>query len=193
METIGAAFIGISASDWAYNVMQGNYDNVTLDTEGQNMMFGWLFGDDNRTMDEMGAALEQHMVKAQATITWQDIPFGPDHAPAMAALLGPNPQCIAAVVYEQPTRHAYALADGRYAIVTTTQYGYSSHVTLYPDYATYQQTWNATLAAVPDVEGGIRRGTCPGTREKPVNGACSHCGYTQVFIVGRSKGLLEPH
>lgn len=42
--------------------------NVTLDTEGQHMMLGWLFGDDNRTVDEMGAALESHIIETPAVV-----------------------------------------------------------------------------------------------------------------------------
>ena len=85
-----------------------------------------------------------------------EIPYGPDHASRLRALLGDDfaRRVIATCIYEQPARTGYALADGRYAIVTTTTYGLSSKVTIFPDRAAYDAAWNGLLDDVRDPETG---------------------------------------
>jgi hypothetical protein len=81
-----------------------------------------------------------------------EIPFGPDYRTQLDKLLGSNPRNINNAIYEQPSRAAYALSDGRYAILTTTTYGYTTRVTILPDHDAYVRTWYATLYDVRDPE-----------------------------------------
>jgi hypothetical protein len=129
-----------------------------------------------------------------AAIETHDVPYGPEHAATMRALLGDGYRTIAQSIYEQPYRQTIACADGRYALAMTTKYGFSTHLVIYPDYATMDASYRATMAAVPDPETG-RRPSCKGYGEYPVDGNhCPICGaQVLVFAFGRSKGRVEPH
>jgi hypothetical protein len=84
------------------------------------------------------------------------VTYGPDHGRKMTERLGENwhVRNINNVVYEQPYRSAYALPDGRFAILTTTKYGFSTRVAVFPDRPSYQAAWDGALGMVPDPEIG---------------------------------------
>lgn len=85
-----------------------------------------------------------------------EVTYGSEHRRTLDERLGENwhARNINNVVYEQPYRAAYALPDGRFAILTTTKYGFSTRVTVLPDRAAYDAAWNAALYDVADSETG---------------------------------------
>jgi hypothetical protein len=88
---------------------------------------------------------------------YHEVAFGPEASIRMRELLGENPRNINNDIYLQPYREGFALADGRYAIKTTTKYGFSVRAFIFPDFDSYNRAWGGHYLAMPDPETGNYR------------------------------------